>query len=45
MFKRILYVKLQVDVKTLETLLNDGWTIDIFVPTKDFIVYHLEKKK
>lgn len=41
---KILYVKLQVDVKNLEALLNDGWVIDIFVPTKDFIVYHLEKK-
>jgi hypothetical protein len=45
MLKKILYVKLQIDAVKLETLLNDGWHIDIFVPTQDFIVYHLEKKK
>lgn len=42
---KIHYVKLQMDAAKLETLLEQGWEVDFYVATKDFVVYHLKKGK
>lgn len=45
MMTKVLYVKFVQDVKPLEALLNDGWTIDLVTNCKDFAIYHLQKRK